>query len=70
MPADAAIAITGSPIAGKRMHHGSPWSPELEPGGYQIEIDRDGYMGWLTSIDVVAGQSQTLRCRWSRSDRP
>ncbi|HEX3762961.1 MAG TPA: PEGA domain-containing protein, partial [Kofleriaceae bacterium] len=60
VPADATIAITGKSITGKLTHHGSPWSPELEPGGYQIEIGRDGYQGWLTAIDVVAGQRQTL----------
>jgi hypothetical protein len=61
VPADATIAISGQPITRKRMHRGSPWSPELAPGGYQIEIDREGYKGWLTSIDVVAGQSQPLQ---------
>jgi hypothetical protein len=60
VPADATIVISGKPITGKLKHRGSPWSPELAPGGYQIEIDREGYKGWLTSIDVVAGQSQTL----------
>jgi hypothetical protein len=59
-PADATIAITGKPIT-RQEHDGSPWTTELPPGGYQIEIDRKGYQGWLTSIDVVAGQSQTLQ---------
>jgi len=61
VPADAHIAISGKSITGKRVHHGSPWSPELAPGGYQIEIDREGYKGWLTAIDVVAGQRQALQ---------
>jgi serine/threonine protein kinase len=60
-PADAMIAITGTPIAGTPLRGSSPWTPELPPGGYQIEINREGYQGWLTSIDVVAGQSQTVQ---------
>jgi hypothetical protein len=60
-PADAAIRINGKPIADPQAHRESPWSAELAPGSYQIEIDREGYQGWLTSIDVVAGQSQTLQ---------
>ncbi len=59
-PADATIAISGKPLTDKLVHRGSPWSPELAPGSYSIEIDREGYKGWLTSIDVAAGQSQPL----------
>jgi serine/threonine protein kinase len=59
-PANATIAISGTPVT-RMKHVGSPWSPELPPGGYQIEIDHEGYQGWLTSIDVVAGQSQNLQ---------
>ena len=54
-PADASITIRGKPV-----HAGSPWRVDLEPGVYQIEIGRDGYMGWLTSIELVAGQTQVL----------
>ena len=54
-PVDAAITING-----KLMHTGAPWSVDLIPGVYQIEIVRDGYMGWLTSIDVEPGQHQAL----------
>jgi serine/threonine protein kinase len=54
-PADAAITINGV-----QRHLGAPWNVELSPGVYQIEIGRDGYMGWLTSIDVVAGEQYAL----------
>jgi hypothetical protein len=56
VPADAAITVGGN-----LKHTGTPWEVPLDPGGYQIEIHRDGYMGWLTSIEVSAGQSQALR---------
>jgi hypothetical protein len=59
-PGDATILINGKPITDKPGHRESPWNAELAPGSYQVEIDREGYKGWLTSIDVVAGQSQTL----------
>jgi hypothetical protein len=56
VPVDAAITIEGRPP-----HTGSPWDIELGPGAYQIEIHRDGYKAWLTSADVVLGESQTIR---------
>ena len=54
-PAGAAILIDGKP-----MHVGAPWDIELGPGVHQIEIDRAGYKGWLTSIELAAGQTQRL----------
>jgi hypothetical protein len=59
-PADATIAISGKPLARKLEHRASPWDVELAPGGYQVEIERDGYKGWLTSIDVAAGKDIPL----------
>ncbi|HEY0192921.1 MAG TPA: PEGA domain-containing protein, partial [Kofleriaceae bacterium] len=55
MPTDAAIAIAGQPL-----HTGSPWTIDLSPGVHQIEIRRAGYKTWLTSIDVVAGQTRPM----------
>jgi serine/threonine protein kinase len=54
-PTDSTIAIEG-----QQGHTGSPWSVELPPGAHQIEIHHDGFKAWLTSTDVVAGQTQTL----------
>src|SRR5262249_38663739 len=54
--ADAAITVGGN-----LKHTGTPWDVPLDPGGYQIEIHRDGYMGWLTSVELGAGQSQLVR---------
>ena len=56
VPEDSAITIAGRPI-----HAGSPWKIDLPPGVHQIEIHHDGYKGWLTSIDLVAGESEVLR---------
>jgi hypothetical protein len=55
-PADSAITIEGKPT-----HRGTPWSIDLAPGVYQLEIHHDGYMGWLTSVELSAGQVRPLR---------
>jgi eukaryotic-like serine/threonine-protein kinase len=56
VPPDATITITGKPP-----HAGSPWDAELAPGVHQVGIHRDGYKGRLTSVDLVAGETQVLR---------
>jgi len=56
VPPDAVVTIEGKPV-----HTGSPWDVDLAPGAHQIEIHRDGYKGWLTSIELVAGETQMLR---------
>ena len=43
------------------MHAGSPWDIDLEPGAHQIEIHHAGYKDRLTSIDLVMGETLTLR---------
>jgi serine/threonine protein kinase len=55
-PADAEIKI-----AGKNAHAGSPWSTELAAGIHQIEIHRAGYKSWLTSLELSANETSTLR---------
>ena len=55
-PADAEIRI-GDDAA----HAGSPWSRELPAGVHPIEIRRTGYKSWLTSIELSANETQTLR---------
>jgi eukaryotic-like serine/threonine-protein kinase len=55
-PTDAEIRI-----AGQVVHAGSPWSSELAAGTHQIEIHRSGYKSWLTSLDLSANETQTLR---------
>jgi hypothetical protein len=55
-PPDAEIRI-----AGELAHAGSPWSSELRAGTHQIEIHRSGYKAWLTSIELSANETQTLR---------
>jgi serine/threonine protein kinase len=54
-PADSEITIEGKP-----MHVGTPWSIDLPPGVYQLEIHRDGYQGWLTSVELSAGEVHPL----------
>jgi len=48
-------------IEGKLVHSGSPWATELEPGAYQIQIQRTGYSAWLTSLELSAAETQVLR---------
>ncbi|HEY4239810.1 MAG TPA: protein kinase [Kofleriaceae bacterium] len=66
-PEDAIVAIEGQPP-----HTGSPWAIDLQPGVHQIEIHRDAYKSWLTSIEVAPGETQTLRVVLERltSDAP
>ena len=56
-PADAEIKVIDKQLA----HVGSPWSTQLEPGNYQIQIHRTGYKSWLTSLELSANETQTLR---------
>jgi hypothetical protein len=55
-PADADITIEG-----KLAHSGSPWATELPAGVHQIQIEKTGYKSWLTSIELSAAETQTLR---------
>lgn len=55
-PADAEIEI-----GGKLSHAGSPYSSELPAGIHQIEIHKAGYKSWLTSIELSANETQTVR---------
>ena len=55
-PADAEIRIDG-----KEAHAGSPWTTELAAGAYPIEIHRTGYKSWLTTIELSARETQTMR---------
>jgi serine/threonine protein kinase len=54
-PANAEIRIEGQPIAMDTR------SIELAQGSHQIEIHAPGFKTWLTSIDLAAGETQTLR---------
>jgi hypothetical protein len=56
VPADAAITIEGNAV-----HTGSPWDTDLEPGVHQIEVHRDGYKSWLSSIDLAVGETRPIR---------
>ncbi|MBL9014335.1 MAG: protein kinase [Myxococcales bacterium] len=55
-PPDADITIEG-----KLAHSGSPWVTELPAGVHQIQIEKQGYKSWLTSIELSAAETQTLR---------
>ena len=47
--------------SGMPAHAGSPWTVELPAGIHQIEIHRAGYKAWLTSLELSARETQTLR---------
>ena len=55
-PPDADITIEG-----RLAHSGSPWATELPAGVHQIQIEKQGYKSWLTSIELSAAETQTLR---------
>ncbi|MBV8760145.1 MAG: protein kinase, partial [Deltaproteobacteria bacterium] len=55
-PPDAEITIQGM-----APHAGSPWQIDLPAGIHQIEIHRQGYKSWLTSLELSARETQTLR---------
>jgi serine/threonine protein kinase len=55
-PADAQITIDG-----KLAHTGSPWVTELEAGVHQLQIEAKDHKAWLTSLELSAAETQTLR---------
>ncbi len=55
-PVDADITIDG-----KLAHTGSPWATELEAGVHQLQIERKDHKAWLTSLELTAQETQTLR---------
>jgi hypothetical protein len=55
-PADAEIHIEGMPA-----HTGSPWTVDLPAGIHQVEIRMTGYKAWMTSLELSAHETQTLR---------
>jgi eukaryotic-like serine/threonine-protein kinase len=62
-PADATVRI-----AGVAPHTGSPWAVDLEPGQVQVEIKKDGYKTYVTSLDLSAGETQVLRIMLEQAD--
>jgi len=54
-PANAEASLDGKPVAPGTA------SFTLPAGTHQIEIHHAGYKAWLTSIDLAAGEIQTLR---------
>ena len=55
-PADAVVTIEGM-----APHTGAPWQIDLPAGIHQIEIHRQGFKSWLTSLELSARETQTLR---------
>jgi hypothetical protein len=55
-PADSTVKI-----AGIEPHTGSPWSVDLDPGQIQVQINHDGFKSYVTTVDLSAGETQTLR---------
>jgi len=54
-PEDAEIRIGGAAV-----HTGSPWSTELPAGIHQIEIRKQGYKAWVTSLELSAAETQWM----------
>jgi hypothetical protein len=55
-PADVQITIDG-----KLAHTGSPWVTELGAGVHQLQIEAKDHKAWLTSLELSAAETQTLR---------
>jgi hypothetical protein len=51
-PGDATILIGGQSGSAERV---------VGPGRHEVEIRREGYQAWVATIDVVAGERQTVR---------
>ncbi len=56
-PADAVIEITGADPA---RIDGSPATTRLPPGRYPVTVARDGYKPWSSTLEIAAGETQTL----------
>ncbi|HEY4177377.1 MAG TPA: protein kinase [Kofleriaceae bacterium] len=52
-PLDAEVSIDGTLV-----HTGSPWQTDLSAGSHSIEIHKQGYKAWLTTVNVTAGERQ------------
>jgi serine/threonine protein kinase len=48
-------------IAGIEPHNGSPYAVDLDPGQIQVQIQHDGFRSYVTTVDLSAGETQTLR---------
>ncbi|MCE9573882.1 MAG: protein kinase [Deltaproteobacteria bacterium] len=55
-PADSTIRI-----AGMEPHTGSPYSVDFDPGQIQVQITHAGFKSYVTTIDLSAGETQTIR---------
>jgi hypothetical protein len=55
-PADAIVKLDGG-----EPHEGTPWQTELPAGLHQVEINHPGYKNWLTTVELSAAETQTLR---------
>ncbi len=55
-PADAEIKVEG-----KVVHTGSPWTSELPAGIHHIEIHKQGFKSWVTSLELSGGETHSMR---------
>lgn len=55
-PADATIKL--GELAPQQ---GSPYATSLAPGVYQLEVHKDGFKSYLSSVELVGGEKQTVR---------
>ncbi len=54
-PEDAEISVEG-----KLVHTGSPWAGILPAGIHQIEIHKQGYKAWVTSLELSPGETHPM----------
>jgi serine/threonine protein kinase len=48
-------------IAGMEPHTGSPFQIDFEPGQIQVQIQHAGFKSYVTTVDLSAGETQTIR---------
>ncbi|MEO7097154.1 MAG: protein kinase, partial [Polyangiales bacterium] len=61
MPNDAVVEINGKT---------SPATAELAAGTYSVNVKKDGYRGWSSSVTVHAGEPQTINVALDKDPEP
>jgi serine/threonine protein kinase len=64
-PKDATVRIAGLPP-----HQGSDWAVDVEAGVFQVEISAEGHKNYVTSIELSAGETQSIRVVLEKGGNP
>jgi len=64
-PKDAVVHLAGMPP-----HAGSNWAVDVEAGVFQVEIAAEGYKTYVTAIELLPGETQSVRVVLERGGNP